>query len=256
MPVSINGWPVLPTNSSKLKTFTIPGTNRKITLRADIAPILLALAAEYDKKIASVDGGTFDDWGYAYRGANASSKWSDHSSGTAMDLNATKEGRMGSGPYSWWKNYNRYLKAKALKAKYACVIWGGSTQLGGDYRQMRYWDWMHWAIAPGTSLYEVQRNINRLGIKSNGYLWGTRPTVSTAKVQPGMKNSQVMVVKKALKKEFPESNMTMTDATFGPATQAAWKRWEARCGFSPTDTKPGLQGLTLLGNKYGFRATG
>lgn len=255
MPTSINGWPVLPTNSSKLDTFVIPGTNRKITLRADIAPILLALAAEYDKKIASVDGGTFDDWGYAYRGANASNKWSDHASGTAMDLNSSQEGRMGSGPYSWWKNYNRYLKAKALKAKYGVVIWGGAEGLGGDYRQMRFWDWMHWAIEPGTSLYDVQRKINQLGVRPNGTLWANRSTISAAKVQPGANNSQVLALKKALKKEFPDAKMTMDDPRFGAGTAATWKRWERRMGYSTADSKPELHGLTLLGNKWGFRAT-
>jgi hypothetical protein len=252
MAVSINGWPVLSPGSSRLETFVIPGTNRKITLRADIAPLLLALAAEYDKKIASVDGGTFDDWGYAYRGANASSKWSDHSSGTAIDLNSSQEGRMGAGPYAWWKNYNRYMKAKALKAKYGVVIWGGATSLGGDYRQMRYWDWMHWSIEPGTPLTEVQRQINRIGIKPNGTLWGTRPTVSVAKVQYGMKNSQVLELKKALKREFPDAKMTMTDPTFGPGTLAAYKRWERKIGYL-SNGKPDLATLTMLGNKRGLK---
>ncbi len=254
MAVSINGWPVLSPSSSRLGTFVIPGTVRKITLRKDIAPLLLALAAEYDKAIASIDGGTFDDWGYAYRPARLANKWSDHSSGTAEDFNAVKEGRMGTGPYAWWKKNGRYLKAKALKAKYKYVIWGGAASLGGDYRYSRNWDWMHWAIKPGASLYDIQLHINKLGIKPNGYLWGTRPTVRVSNIVPGKRHAQVVTLKKALAKQYPDIKMAMNSDLYGTAAQNAYKRWERDNGYSTPNSRPDLRGLTLLGNKFGFRA--
>lgn len=255
MATSINGWPVLQPTSTRLVTKTIPGTTRKIKLRGDVAPLFLALAADYHKKIAPIDTGTFDDWGYAYREANAADAWSDHSSGTAMDLNATKEGRMGTGPYSWWNSFNRALKARTLKAKYGLFIWGGAASLGGDYRLARNYDWMHWALKPGTNIQQVRAKINALGIKPDGTYWPTtRPVVSVAKVQPGMTNSQVLVIQKALAKEVG-LDYSSAPGRFGPATQAAWKKWEAKLYGTVGNSSPNFDSVAALGNKYGFKAT-
>ncbi|CAB4173510.1 hypothetical protein UFOVP1183_49 [uncultured Caudovirales phage] len=168
MATSINGWVVLEPTDPHLVTRVIPGTTRKLRMRDDVLPLFLALAAEYHRTIAKIDTGTLDDWGYAHRIANASTKWSDHSSGTAMDLNATGEGRQGTGPFAWWKTTTRYLRATALKKKYAVVIWGGAASLGGDYVQSANWDWMHWAIRPGVNVTAVKAQILKMKINPDG----------------------------------------------------------------------------------------
>lgn len=253
MATSINGWPVLRPGNSLIKNFRVPGTKRNLSTRSDVGPLLIALAAEYHKTIAPIDTGTFDDWGYAYREARAADKYSDHASATAIDLNATKEGRMGSGPYSWWKTNYRAYKARKLKAKYGVVIWGGAESLGGDYRQMRYWDWMHWAFAPGTSRYQIFRQMNKLGIKPNGALWGTRKTVSVRNVQPGKSNDQVLIVKRALAKENPNISISLTSKSFGPGAQKSWLAWEKKLAWPSANKNPDFDTLVRLGNKYGFR---
>jgi hypothetical protein len=270
MATSINGWPVLSPTSSQLVNRRVPGTNRYLRLRADVAPLLLALAAEYHRKIRSIDTGTYDDWGYAYRQANAADAWSDHSSGTAMDLNATGEGAMGSNNYNWWLYNERYKIAKALKAKYGVVIWGGATALGGDYRYARNWDWMHWAIRPGVTLSQVKAQIAKLGIRPDGTV-ALPPTVTTpvvdlsrlqtaAKVDPtkpkGHKSyaAGTTLVEKALVKEkflLPGS----VDGSYTSATVNAYSKWQKKLGYTGKDANgiPGKVSLTALGKKHGFK---
>lgn len=93
MAVSQNGWPGLSSDSPFLYTWTIPDTARKLRLRNGSAGFLLIhLALWFDEKVQDVDGGILDDWGYAYRPVRGYSTLSNHASGTAMDVNATKHG--------------------------------------------------------------------------------------------------------------------------------------------------------------------
>ena len=187
MPTSINGWPVLEPTSTQLVSMTVPGTTRRIRMRADVIPLFLALASEYSHSIDAIDQGTLDDWGYAYRQSRMSSAWSDHSSGTALDLNASTEGRQGTGPLAWWKSAQHYVLATRLKAKYGVVIWGGSKALGGDYQYEKNWDWMHWAIRPGTTLAQVQAKIKELGIQPDGTTIPTGGGQGTGVIPPPVK---------------------------------------------------------------------
>ena len=97
MATSQNGWAALSSSSSKLHTWTIPSTHddgpaRRLRLRNGSAGFLLIhLALWFDARIEDVEGGILDDWGYAYRPVRGyESGLSNHSSGTAMDLNATR----------------------------------------------------------------------------------------------------------------------------------------------------------------------
>lgn len=92
MATSQNGWEALTSDSPKLYTWDIPDTDRKLRLRNGSAGFLLIhLAMWFDAKVEDVEGGILDDWGYAYRPIRGyESGLSNHSSGTAMDLNATK----------------------------------------------------------------------------------------------------------------------------------------------------------------------
>ena len=116
MPTSINGWPVLdspPWSDVRLGTKPIPACpTRKLTMNKDVLPLFLAFASDYHREIAPLDTGALDDWSYDYRIARASGSWSDHSSGTAIDRNASKEGGLGYGPLAWWKQGKRALTAR------------------------------------------------------------------------------------------------------------------------------------------------
>jgi hypothetical protein len=166
MPRSINRWPVLGDHSADLATGTVPGTNIRLRMRRDVLPLFLALAADWHRQVAPLRKG--ECGAYDYRQARASSSWSDHSSGTAMDLNWAHEGKQGPRGGMATMTPAQIKAAAALRTKYRVVIWGGDKARGGDYRQPRYWDPMHYALKPGTTVADVKAVIKALGIQPDG----------------------------------------------------------------------------------------
>jgi hypothetical protein len=201
MPNSINGWPVLdnpPWSDPRLTKMPVPGVpKRTLTLRTEVLPLFLALAKDYHDTIAPIDEGELDDWSYSYREARAANAWSDHASGTAIDLNAGKEGWLGMGNYSWWKNPAKHKAAQDIKKRYEVVMWGGSKDFGGDYYNGSTVDWMHWAIKPGVSLAQVQAVIKKLGIDANGNRAGSNDRLDRAIQRRAMLRDEVARRKQA-----------------------------------------------------------
>lgn len=176
---SINGWEVLDQpewGDPRLDKKPIPGVpTRSLWMRREVLPLFLALAAEYHVKIAPLDVGELDDWSYSYRPARGSSSWSNHASGTAVDLNANAEGALGTATASWWKTAKRNVKAWRLRRKYEIVNWGGWTDYADDPATSEVEGWgaqwsdpMHWELKKGTTVADVQRVIAKLGIQPDG----------------------------------------------------------------------------------------
>lgn len=162
MPVSINGWPVIKSYGSKqLKSGVVKGTKVKFTLRKEVLPLFLALAKEYNETIAPLDGKPQDDWSYNYRTSRYSSNWSNHSSGTAVDLNSAKEGSQSLSNRKYWEKPDKAKAVKKLKRVYSIMNWGG------DWSD-KYYDPMHWELKAGTSVSDVARLIKKLGITPDG----------------------------------------------------------------------------------------
>jgi hypothetical protein len=93
-----------------------------------VGPLLAAFAAEFHELIEPIDEGTFDDWAYAYRMVRGNpTKLSCHSSGTAIDLNATKHplGKAGTFPAE------KIPMLRALAKKYG-LKWGGDFKSRPD----------------------------------------------------------------------------------------------------------------------------
>lgn len=250
MATSINGWRVLEPGSDLLVTKKVPGVNRSLTMRKGVLPLFLALAAEYHQKVAKLDQGTLDDWSYAYRQANMASTWSDHSSGTAVDFNATKEGAQGPGNYDWWEGEKSKI-ARNLLAKYEILIWGGPTTLGGSYSQPQNWDFMHWALKPGTTMDDVKRVKDKLGIKNDGTI--DLPTIDASvlelTVRKNKKAPNVSLVARAMKKVGLDG-FSGGDA-WGKAKQTAYKKWQKQQGV-PVTGYPDFISLRALGAKSGL----
>ena len=167
---SINGWEVIDSyGDPRLDVKTVPGTTVKLRMRKEVLPLFLALVADYHREVAKLrpaETGAFNP-----RRSNLSpTSWSDHASGTAVDINWNHEGAVGGGPYGGMQRMtDKQIKACAeLKKRYEIVIWGGDKKRGGDYSNPSYWDPMHYALKPGTTLKDVERVIKKLGIKPNG----------------------------------------------------------------------------------------
>jgi len=164
MATTIHGWPIIASRADgRLRNFKIPGVpSRSLLLRSDVGPYLVAFAAEYDKKIASIDGGIFDDWSYTEpRLGRMSSKISDHSGGVAIDVNSAHEGSQSASTLTWWRNPIRRAKLAALRKRYPLLEWGG------DYSPANR-DPMHWTFKYGVTASQVVAASKAAGIDRNG----------------------------------------------------------------------------------------
>ena len=182
MTSTINGWPLIKSyGDPQLVRVKIPGTTRSLTLQEDVAPLLAHFVRQYHNRIRKIDkkGDVFDDWSYSEprEGNAAPGQWSDHSSGTAVDLNATKEGAQGPRNRDWWMKRStrvrtlgqkRYKVMNRMIRKHEVLMWGGSTELGGSYSQPQNWDWMHVAVKRGTTKAQVRALVRRKKIGPDG----------------------------------------------------------------------------------------
>lgn len=152
MKKSQNGWPASEDQKEiDIKIFKIEGTDRKMRLQKDAGVILAAFAAEFHAQVEPIDTGVFDDWSYAYRDVRGSdSDLSNHSSGTAIDLNATKHPLHAE---------NTFTKQQAATIRELCKKYG--IRWGGDYAKRK--DEMHFEIVETPD--EVKERIKNMGLK-------------------------------------------------------------------------------------------
>jgi hypothetical protein len=133
---SHNGW-TASKDAAEIQIISVPieGTKVKVRCAKSVAPLIAGFCKEFHELIEPIDGGQLDDWGYAFRMIRGSTdKLSNHSSGTAIDLNATKHalGKRGTFPAE------KVPMIRALAKKYG-MIWGG------DFRSRP--DEMHFEMA-------------------------------------------------------------------------------------------------------------
>ena len=149
---SPNGWPANEDRKAiGIQSFAIPGTSLKIACAKDVAPIFVAFCKEFNELVEPIDKGQLDDWGYAFRMTRGSDKvLSNHSSGTAVDLNATKH-PLGKS--------NTFTKDQINTIQLLLVKYGLSW--GGNYKRRK--DEMHFEIAMNKA--QVQNKTKELGLK-------------------------------------------------------------------------------------------
>ena len=148
---SQNGWPASPNPEAiKIKSYPIPGTDIKVRVAEAAAPLLINFAKEFNERVEKIDKGELDDWGYAFRLVRGSEdSLSNHSSGSALDLNARRH------PLGKRDTFTPEQKIilDELCAKY---------KLRGGYTYQRRPDDMHFEInvSPG----EAKKHIKALGL--------------------------------------------------------------------------------------------
>jgi D-alanyl-D-alanine carboxypeptidase len=152
MKKSQNGWPASKDEKEiGIKVFQIKNTDRKMRLQKDAGVILAAFAAEFHAQVEPIDEGVFDDWAYAYREVRGSdTDLSNHSSGTAIDLNATKH-PLGMS--------NTFTKQQAITIRELCKKYG--LRWGGDYAKRK--DEMHFEVIETPD--EVKERIKNMKLK-------------------------------------------------------------------------------------------
>ena len=152
METSYNGYPASKDPAAiGIESYPVRGTDRKLRCAESVGPLLAAFAAEFHELIEPIDEGTFDDWGYAYRMVRGNpTKLSCHSSGTAIDLNATKH------PLGKYDTFDaaKVPMIRALAKKYG-LKWGGDFKTRPDD--------MHFEISIGPA--KVAELITKLGLE-------------------------------------------------------------------------------------------
>jgi hypothetical protein len=124
MATSQNGYTANDVNLTE--SALIPGTSIKVRLRKGAAGQLLRwVASQFDKRVEDIDPGVLDDWGYAERTIRGSSTdLSNHASGTAIDLNATRH-PLGTNPSANFSQAQLNTIHAVLAQAQGCVRWGG-----------------------------------------------------------------------------------------------------------------------------------
>lgn len=124
MPTSQNGYEA--NDRNLVASQAIPGTNVVVTLRkGDPGWLLTHFAAWFDTHVEDIDNarGHLDDWGYAERNIRGSvTQLSNHASGTALDLNATRHPLGKRGTFT--KAQTAAIRAE-LRNYQGCIRWGG-----------------------------------------------------------------------------------------------------------------------------------
>jgi hypothetical protein len=148
---SPNGWPASEDRKAiGIQSFNVPGTSLKIACAKDVAPILVAFCKEFHELVEPIDQGQLDDYGYAFRMTRGSDKvLSNHSSGTAVDLNALKHLLGKSNTF----NKEQCNIITLLITKYG-LAWGG------HYKKRK--DEMHFEIKINKD--QVKEKIKQLGL--------------------------------------------------------------------------------------------
>lgn len=158
MSTSQNGWPALDSDSSKLHKWVIPGADRHFVMRNGSAGFLLAhLILWFHERVHKLNeqGSPWDEWAYAYRPVRGSSySLSNHASGTAVDLNATRYPLGTTNMLSW-----RKLRIRGRLAWYR-----GTIRWGGNYEGRK--DEMHFEI--NKNLTRCEKRARRLMKTSRG----------------------------------------------------------------------------------------
>ena len=160
-----NGWPVIESQSDRNLVVTrIPGTGTPgipLRVQKDCAPLLAYVAGRVHAEVSNLKlgnkPGVQDEGGYNLRKIGSGDSYSNHASGTAIDLN--------------WSRYPMFKKKMSKKERTAAGAIASELseviRWGGNYRPTRV-DEMHWEIAPGVSVAEVKKFIKDYGIQKDG----------------------------------------------------------------------------------------
>jgi hypothetical protein len=133
MAKSQNGWPVVKTGLTSL-----PQVTGKV-LTGPVWVIMYWLCEYFSRTVEPITK-TWS-WGWSHRKIAGSAKWSNHASGTAIDLNAP---RHPSGKVGTFTSAQAAQIALIVKASRGVLRWGHLFK-----------DEMHFEIAPGTTPAQV-----------------------------------------------------------------------------------------------------
>ncbi len=128
---SINGFTVVQYGAPELATYTVPGGDARLSVRKEVAPLLIGLARDFHATVEPLNSRSC--WGHAPRKIKGSNAWSYHAPGIAIDLNAEAHPLGSRGTF----NAAQQQAIRALLAKYTyngvrIFRWGGDYHTRAD----------------------------------------------------------------------------------------------------------------------------
>lgn len=214
-------------DSSVLDRSPVPGTNRTLELRAGSVRIVLDhFCAEFHHRVEKLDEPERDDWGWAPpTPIPGSADYSNHGSGTAVDLNATRHP---------WGVRGTFTTQQVSEIRQILGELGEVVRWGGDY--VGKVDEMHFEInAPTVDVENVARSL-RLDEGSSG--------VTT--LQRGSSGEAVRALQMRLNRDYPRYSNLVVDGIYGPATESVVREFQSRAGLT-ADGVAGPRTLARLG---------
>lgn len=122
MAISQNGYLASPAREH-IHTVTVPGTNTRLPVREGAAgDLLIWFAARWHREVEPLHDGW--SWGWAYRPIRGGGALSNHSSGTAIDLNAPAHG-LGTPARASFSAAQIATIHRILVDAQGCLRWGG-----------------------------------------------------------------------------------------------------------------------------------
>ena len=219
MATSQNGWPVH-TDQSELTILSyVTGRVRG----GAVHTIFNDLCSWFDRNIEPIR--KKDSWGWAYRPIRGKTNgYSNHSSGTAIDLNATDH------PLGKWNTFTAGQRAR-IRAKLR--DYEGAVRWGGDYQNRP--DDMHLEInADAATLARVARKLTSPGVPVKPSTGGSTTKPSTTKPTNKSEEDELMALSKETLNQIATAVLTVPVTANGK--QAALVQHMAE-GFVDDDTQ-------------------
>lgn len=225
--MAINGFSIC--SSSTIGAFKVPGTTRSLSVRREVAPLLIGFARDFHRLVEPITINPLDDWGYNCRKVRGRVTPSFHSAGIAIDLNATRHplGKVGT------FNARQRATIRALCKKYG-MRWGG------DYRGRK--DEMHFeVIVTRSAALALARRVQAKPAatptaKPAAARAAAAPKPSPprlAKLKYGAKNSDIVKLQQRLNQLG--YHVGTADGAYGPKTRGAVAAFQRHLGWHGSD---------------------
>lgn len=235
MTASQNGWRVL--DRAECVTIDVPGG--QLAVHPRIAAIFADVALQWHRRVEPLQWPGC--WGHAVRPIKGSTLYSNHSSGTAIDLCAPRHPQ--GVPVAHTFTPEQLAEVADLEARYRGVLTWGGRWTGSSV------DGMHWEVTKGVSTTSIDALARRLAAGPTPppappptppapVQWtgpDLRGTGAGLRGEQGANGPRVQAWQRWLNTHYPGYSALATDGVWGSKTTAVNRQFGHRSGIPSAD---------------------